>query len=479
MRNRRVRRRFTIILASVCALCLVLLAEQRIEAFAPQLKSYAEMKIEGALDGKVRFSIGSIEGGIFSPIILNDIKISDRKNGPASSSVELPVVRTNYRAWDLLIKNKDRSLLSMLFFGDSYIDVNFDVADKGLFGFVRFGAGQNGALAFKGHANALKQDKVDFSGSIVDDHIDIEARPSSGIVRAKIYVNEDNSVKADFKIEHVKLYGFDIACAGSIINTFKPGYSEGELKTDKLVINYNPFLALNAGYKISGSGFELSSLDMEDSFKAKGKLSFKEPQAFDLTVLANNVNLNWLMPVFGARDATEVLSGTMNGKFDIKGYLNDIKSDIRLEIKKGNMSTLDFDFLSVNFKGEGPVLRIEDSKITRESGYFALGGEIDLRKIGKPTLFDSIKLVSDDRAINWDSLGTRNVQGTQEVRMNKKIYEGINIDYKKFLNEERIDEGSRYEDEVRLEYELSSNDNLKMMVGSNSDFFGLEHKDKF
>jgi len=55
----------------------------------------------------------------------------------------------------------------------------------------------------------------------------------------------------------------------------------------------------------------------------------------------------------------------------------------------------------------------------------------------------------------------------------------INIDFKKFLNDERIDEGSRYEDEVKLEYELNSNDSLKMMVGSNNDFFGVEHKDKF
>ncbi len=144
------------------------------------------------------------------------------------------------------------------------------------------------------------------------------------------------------------------------------------------------------------------------------------------------------------------------------------------------MATLDFDFLSVNFKGEGPVLRIEDSKIARESGLFALGGEIDLRKLGKPSLFEGIKMASDDRAINWDSIDTRSVRGgAQEVRMNKKIYEGINIDFTKFLNDERIDEGSRYTDEVKLEYELNSNDSLKMMVGSNNDFFGLEHKDRF
>jgi len=474
-----VRRRFTIILAAICALCLVLLAEERIEAFAPQLKNYAEMKIEGAFDGKARFSIGSIEGGILGPIILNDIKISDRKKGPAFSSIDLPIVRTNYRVWDLLSKKKDKSLFSMIFFGDSHVDINFGVANKGLSGFVRFQRGGNGALTFKGNTSFFGHDKVDFDGSIADEYIDIEFRPSHGVVKARIYINEDSSIKTDFKIEHVKLHGFDITCAGSATNIFKPGYSKGELRTDKIILNYNPFLGIAAKYKVSGSYFELSSLDMENYFSAKGKVFFKKPNALSLTVLSNNVNLNWLMPIFGVTNGTDILSGTMNGKFDFKGFADNIKSDIRLEIRKGTMATLDFDFLSVNFKGEGPVLRIEDSKISRESGYFALGGEIDLRKLGKPALFEGIKMASDDRAINWDSLDTRSVQGTQEVRMNKKIYEGINIDFKKFLNDERIDEGSRYEDEVKLEYELNSNDSLKMMVGSNNDFFGVEHKDKF
>ncbi|MCX5680130.1 MAG: hypothetical protein NTZ95_05710 [Candidatus Omnitrophica bacterium] len=479
MRHRRTRKRFTMMLVSVCALCLVLLAEDRIEALAPQLKSYAEMKIEGAFDGKARFSIGSIEGGIFSPITLNDIKISDRKKGPVFSSIDLPIVKTNYRVWDLLTKRKDKTLLSMFFFGDSYIDINFEVANKDISGFVRFQRGRSGTLTFKGYASFLSSNKIDFSGSITGDYIDIEIKPSSGVVRARISINEDNSIKTDFKIEHVKIYGFDIACAGSATNTFSPGYSEGELRTDKIILNYSPFLGLFAKYKVSASSFELSSLEMENSFSAKGNIFFKQPQALDMTVLSNNVNLSWLMPIFGVRNAAEILSGTMNSKFDLKGYVNDIRSDIRLEIRKGNMSTLDFDFLSVNFKGEGPILRIEDSKIARESGYFALGGEIDLRKLGKPTLFAGIKMASDDRAVNWDSLDTRSVQGAQEVRMNKKVFEGINVDFTKFLDDERIDEGSRYKDEVKLEYELSSSESLKMMVGSNNDFFGVEHRDKF
>lgn len=479
MRHTRARRRFKLTLAVVFALCLVFFLEDKIGAFAPQLKNYAEMKIEGALGGKTRFSIGSIEGGIFSPITLSNIKLSDRKGGPFFSSFDIPVVKTNYRVWDLLAGNRNKTILSMILFGDSYIDVNFIVANRDISGFIRFGASKDGALTFKGYAKFFGKNKVDFSGVVRDEYLDMEARPSSGTVRARIYVNEDNSIRADIDVEHIKLYGFDIVCKGAISNTFSPGYSEGELKTDKMILNYSPFLGMSAKYRASGSSFELVSLDMDDAFKASGRILFGDPHYIDITVLANNVNLNWLMPILGARDATDILSGTMNGKFVLKGPIDDIKSEVRLEMRNGNMSTLDFDFLSANFKGDGPLLKIEDSKITRESGYFSLAGDIDLSKIGKPSLFDGIKMASDDRAINWDSLNTRDLQGTKEVHMNKKIMEGLNIDFKKFLKDERIDESSRYEDEVKLEYKLSTNESLKMMVGTNNDFFGVEHRDRF
>lgn len=444
----------------------------------PGIKNYAESRIESALGGKTRFSIGSIDGGIFNPITLNDIKISGDRNDPMLSSVDMPVIRTGYRIWDLVLK-KDRPLFSVLFLGGSHIDINFTAARKDLSGFVRLSADKNGALAFKGYANFLGFEKVAFAGAMNKEYMDVEFRPSKGAVKARIYFYDDDSLRVELNINHIKLYGFDIACDGELKHSFKEGYSEGEFRTDKVILNYNPFLGLRAGYRVNGDRFDLISLNMEDSFSANGKFFFKAPRALDVTALANNVNLNWLMAVLGAGDASKILSGTMNGKFVLKGRLDDIKSDTHLEIRKGTMSTLDFDFLTVNFKGDGPVLRIDESRIARESGSFALAGEMDLRKIGKDALFEDIKMASDDRAINWDSMDTRNVQGIQEVHMNKKLMEGINIDFKKFLNEDRLDKSSRYEDEMKLEYKLNTNESLKMAVASGNDFFGLEHKDRF
>jgi len=483
MRHARHRRRFRYVLAALLVICAVLFLEARIEAFVPEIKSYAETRIGQALDGRAAFSIGSLEGGIFNPIVVNDIKIAGVNIGRSAQgalpSVVISSIRTNYRIWDLLLNKKSRSILSVLFFGDAYIDINFVTPGKEISGFARFKGDGSDGLSFKGYADIPGGARADFNGAIKGSSIDIEARLSKGIIRAKINISDDDSITADIDIEHLRLGTLDIVARGTLKNKKFDGYSEGEFHTDKIILNYTPFLGLSMSYKVSEKEFEILSLDMENSLKASGKVFFTKPVTVDMAIFANNVNLDWLMPAIGARDVTKVLTGTMNGKFEFKGPISDLKSDVRLEIKKGMMSGLEFDCLSANFKGDGPIVRIEDSSVYRESGYFSIAGEMDMRKAGKDSFFENIRMASDDRAINWDDIGTRDIRGVREVRMNKKLLGDISIDFKQFISDDDLGGGSRYNDEVKLEYKLNPSESIKMMLGSDNDFFGLEHRDKF
>jgi len=57
------------------AVCLVLFIESRVEAFVPQLKIFARERLEEALGGKFRLSVGNIDGGIIHPLVFSDIRI--------------------------------------------------------------------------------------------------------------------------------------------------------------------------------------------------------------------------------------------------------------------------------------------------------------------------------------------------------------------------------------------------------------------
>ena len=453
MRRIRARRRFKILLAVLLAACIMVFAEDRIEAFVPQVKNFAELKLGEMLGGGSRISIGSIEGGILHPIILNSIRIVDRKGASFASSVDIDSIKTNYRIWDVFFKIRRESVKRNKVSG---------VLNTSCFG------------------------KVLFSGSVRANSFDMAFESQKGIVRSSGVFSDDGGLSVDLKAEHLKLGNFDIVCdARSSISTVDGqavhagSVLRGEFETRNLILNYRPVPDIKICYSVAGDNLNIDDARIGDIFRITGKLLLKYPNNMEMVLTSNNVSLSWLFIALGAKDASEILTGTMNGKFELKGTGNRLKMAARIDIRKGQMAELDFEALSATLKGDLPYLRIEDARITRQSGFFTLEGEIDIRKIGKNAFFDNIKLSSPDNAINWDGWKSARVQDVQEIRMNKRINDDINIDFKKFVADEKVDESIKDNDEVGFEYKLHPKDSLKMVVGKDREFLGLEHKDKF
>lgn len=486
MRNFRARRRFKAILIVFIFIGFVLLAESRIDALVPQLKSFAEKKIESLCAGRIRISIGEVDGGILRPFVFDNIKIKGAGEDLFFPSLVINNIRTNYRIWDILLKRKFEGLGYNLLPEDSCIYINFSTNNNLISGFGIL----EGCLdkpKIKGRIHFLDSaKKIDFSGIIREDSLELELRPDSGILRARVTMPAPNELVVDFKSEHLRAYDFDVVCEGVLKNkafleeSSGLRYFEGELKTKNLILNYKPFLDLDVSYKFSEGVLRLKDFRLGEIFRTSGTVEIKKPYSLDVTVFANNVSLTWLMSSLAGKEAGSVISGTMNGRFDISGPASNPVSEVHLDIRKGKISDLiDFDRLTATLKGEGPIIRIDESRITRQSGFFVLAGELDLGKAGKAAFFDGIKLVSDDQAITWDDWDTTKLPDMQEIRMKKKLIEDVNVDVKKRVYDDNISEKAGYKDEIRLEYKLQSNDSLKMGVGQDNDFFGFEHKNRF
>ena len=492
MRNIRAKRRFRFVLVGLLIICVILFIEDRIEAFVPEMKSFAELRIEDAMSGRIKLSIGGVDGGILHPLTFNDVKIENGKGVIVLPSLAISSIKTSYRVWDIFSaalavngKNK-QGVFPWLLSGVSRLDVNFITADKGLSGFVRFVNSKN-ELNVKGYLTLLSGEKFDFSGKIKEGIYDIEVRPKRGLLKIQGSISKDGFIDANFKVYHILLGGYDLVCDGTFKNEI--AYSAGEIKkpvitgwveTKNCVLNYKPFLNLKALYRIVDSNLEISEVSFSDIVKGHGSFLLREPFTTNATFTANNLSLSWLaLALVGAKNGPSIVSGTLNGKCDLKGPLANLRSNTQIDVRKGAIATLSFENLSAHFKGDGPLIRIEDSRITRESGCFVLAGDIDLRKIGKGSLFGNIRLVGDDKAINWDGWDTSKLNNIREVRMKKRINDDIDINFKKFTSEDTIDESLKSKDEVQLEYKLHPNDSLKVMVGQDEEFLGIEHKDKF
>ena len=484
MRHIRTRRYYKIVLFFLFVLCVTLYAESRIEALVPELKAFAEAKVERAFGNKIKLSIGAVDGGILQPITLNDVKIEQVKAAAFLESLVINNIRINNRVWDFL-KMKKTPQVSDLLEKNSALYVNFSLKKGDIKGFVGIeGDLEKSKLA--GYVVFPGNEKFEFTGTVRGDTFNVSIRSKTGEIQLRGSVSDSGEVSIRFETGHIKSHGIDVACNGTArVRVIRTGTTpadtrvEGELDTTGLFVNYKPLPEVKARFSISNNVLSISGLSLGDDIKLYGDVSLKRPNAVDVTLTANNVSLTWLLQQFGMKDPGSMATGTLNGKFILKGFVNKLNLESVFEIRKGTISTLDYDNLNAHLKGDLPFLKIEEARMTRKSGYLALGGEINVSKIGKDVFFKDVKLITDDNAISWDEWGSVKRQGVEEVTMAKNLTSDIGLQYKKFVTNQKIDESTRDGDEVKLEYKLNAHDSLGVSMGQDKDFFGFEHKDKF
>lgn len=483
MRHARARRGYRVILLLLFALSSVILAESRIEALVPELKAMAEMRVGQALGGDTMLAIGSVDGGIIGPIVLNGVRLEQEKGSALFRTLVINNIRTNYKFWDLLRMKGANDVGDALQKGSS-VYVDFSAYDGGITGF----AGIEGSLKesrISGYVRLFGSDKIEFALSVKGDNFDLMVRPGSGSLRFTGAISDDGFIDAGFKAEHIKVRGSDIVCEGRIRNRIlapssggNPG-AEGEIETSHISVDHRDLPNIRSAYSLANGELKVSGLVFGDGLRASGSVGLRKPNALDITLLVDNLSLSKLLLSFGIKDAASMVSGTMNGKFILKGQPGKMNLESRFDIRNGTMGELDFSCLSASLKGDLPFLKIEEARLTRPSGYLELEGEVDLAKVGKNEFFRNVKLVTDDNAIAWDKWDSVRRRDVNELSMSKKLTSDIGIRYKKYVNENGIGEDSREGDEVRLEYKLTSSESLGIMVGKDEDFFGFEHRDKF
>ena len=478
MRNIRARRRFKATLIFLLVVSVIAFFESRIEAFAPELKTLAEERIEGIFGRNFDISIGSIDGGIVRPIALRDVRIlSKAREKYRSRLFWIKNMVSNYRVWDLAFPGS--------FKRGPRIEIDFETKNRELSGFVTL-EGTIDNAAVRGYVRVFGSSKIEVEGRLENGIARLILRPKSGLIKIESnFAAGCEVLLISVKANHFKLWDVDIAGDVVIRNIAvknsidsKDECLEGDIEATNVIVNYKPFFDLKASYRISKETLEVSNLDLGHMFYLNGKFGLREPHLMDVVAVTDNMNMSQVLSCVNAGYGSYV-SGNLNSKTELKGTIKNLKTNIRLEMKKARIGEVSFEYLSVSLKGDGPIMRIEDSRIIRESGPVVLGGEMDLRRIGKENIFENIKVLNGENTMAWDGWETAKWQDVREFRMTKNVTGDFNVGFKKYVNDDRVDESLRERDQFELGYNLHPNDSIKVKFAPNSNFFGLEHKDKF
>ena len=367
---------------------------------------------------------------------------------------------------------------------EPYITIDFSTNNREVSGFVAI-EGRIDEAKVKGYVSLFGGDKIEIKGRLRNGVAKLILKPNEGLIKAEANFAAGGVLLINIVVRHLKIQTFDITGEASLKNITtkypdgKGERLEGEIEAKNLILDYKPFSDIRASYRASKELLEILNLDFGKIFYLNGKFGLKGPRFIDAVATTDNVNLAQTLSIFNPR-YTVFLTGTMNSKWEFKGPANRLKSKVRLEMRKGEISGMSYEYLSANLKGDGPMVRIEDSRITRESGSFVLAGDMDLRKLGKDSLFENLKITEGDDALIWDDQDSAKWQGLSEFRMKKKVTGDFNVSFKKYVDDEKVDESMRRRDEYELSYNLHPADSLKLRFTDNkNNFFGLEHKDKF
>jgi len=489
---KRLRRR-TFYRAVLCILLFVtflFFLETYIQRIIPELTPLVEAELEELFNNKLDISIDTIEGGIFRHYRLKKVRLRDVQG--AFPAVEIEQITLNSGLIGLL-KNKAMGVQGIFYaLSHPFIDLSIHGKEGWFNGDIRVEETGSGMLRFEGFKKPFKKENILFQGSISPSSdlthtvFSVNASPLQGALTLEGEIaGGDLSISA--KVDHMRLLGADIVSEALLTGSFKNIASgklalfEGRLKTASLIINQRPFRDIDLHFQLTlplnhtqtfldRSMLDIKNLKLGKDIMVWGRVFLESPEyPIDITIVVDNLNITQLLLDLKVKmPELSYISGLASAHFSLKGPLSKLESSGRLDIKKGNLGQIIFETLSLSLKGNGPLLRITDSRINKSEGYMLMQGEMDLRNFNND-LFQDV----------WEGWNiVKENTGDLRIRATKPISDRMSIGFKTFVNDENDTQDDR-RSSLELEYKLYKKDSLKMRMGAEQEYFGLEHTERF
>ncbi len=298
-------------------------------------------------------------------------------------------------------------------------------------------------------------------------------------VSLNLCLSDNKKLVSELKIDKLDIKG--ALLSGDLIlkaKVLKDNGLTGKLYSRNMTLDSRILPDLKIFFKLTKDELKVYSLNFGKSYSLKGTLGLKEPFEANMCFEIVRANLRDIAVITNAK-RPGVVTGIMNGLFNIKGPLNSLESSGFIGGRSGKIGPIWYDSADIRIHGAGPIINIVDSRIKQAQAVFTMEGYIDLRNIAGSNIMNYIKLKSDMKTIVWDGWDITR-EGPDSLKMIKDISDKVSVGFQTSARGELKPYQKRENpEEMSLEYRLENGQIVQMKLKDNEEFLGVEHKTKF
>lgn len=298
-------------------------------------------------------------------------------------------------------------------------------------------------------------------------------------VSLNFYFFDNKKVVSELKVDNLDVKGAMLS--GSFIlkaRVLKDMGLTGKLYSSNMTLDSAALPDLKVFFKLTKDKLTVYSLRFGKAYILKGDIELKEPFETNINFEILRANLRDIAVITKAK-RPDVVTGIMNGLFNIKGPLNNLESSGFISGRSGKIGPIWYDSADIRIRGSGPIINIADSRIKQAQATFTMEGYIDLRNVANTDLLSCLKLKSDMKTIVWDGWDISK-GGSDSLKMVKDIGDKISVGFRTFARDETLHyRKEENPDEMSMEYRLDNGQAFQMKLKENEEFFGVEHKKRF
>ena len=139
---------------------------------------------------------------------------------------------------------------------------------------------------------------------------------------------------------------------------------------------------------------------MRRQVRLNGEVGLQFPYSADMVLHFDGADVSemvrWLLP----KGRVPSLAGSIQGEVRLTGPLTRLSSQAAVTSGEGRLGMDRFLAASLKFRGNGPILQIENSKMTRPGGEVLIEGSVDLRRLGQQDFFSRVHLSSSAKVLD-------------------------------------------------------------------------------